>query len=251
MEINDYDIIADLYDIYVPATFDFDFFLKETAKTKGEVLELMSGSGRVSIPLLQAGVKLTCVDISVRLNAILVKKLIELGLQADVYTMDVCELSLGKQFEQVIIPFASFAHITSPEDQLRALKRIRAHLVPGGSFLCTLGNPQLRRAAVDGQLRMFREYPLGGGGRLLLWVRESFIDEQQQVVQAMQFYEEYDARGAMTCRRLMELHFRLTARQEFEKMAAEAGFSVKALYGDYEYSPFDPETSPMLIWVMH
>jgi hypothetical protein len=33
MDINNYDPIADLYDIYVSATFDLDFFVKETQKS--------------------------------------------------------------------------------------------------------------------------------------------------------------------------------------------------------------------------
>ena len=94
MEINNYDYIADLYDIYVPVTFDIDFFVTETNKTSGEVLELMSGTGRVSIPLIEAGVKLTCVDLSAELNAILENKLRQMRLKADVYQMDVCELEL-------------------------------------------------------------------------------------------------------------------------------------------------------------
>src|SRR5512138_2813426 len=114
MKTNDYDPIASLYDIYVPATFDIDFFLNETKKSTGEVLELMSGTGRVSIPLLEAGVKLTCVDISSESNAVLRKKLSQKGLQADVYDMDVCALDLPKQFSMVIIPFHSFAHLVSP-----------------------------------------------------------------------------------------------------------------------------------------
>ncbi|TLN18751.1 class I SAM-dependent methyltransferase, partial [bacterium] len=135
MEINDYDNIADLYDIYVPATFDIDFFVRETAKVRGEVLELMSGTGRVSIPLLEAGVRLTCVDLSAELNAVLKRKLAQRGLKADVYRMDVRELDLPRQFEQVIIPFHSFAHLTTPRDQRRALKRIYDFLTPGGSFI--------------------------------------------------------------------------------------------------------------------
>ena len=52
MEINNYDIISDIYDIFADATNDIDFFVNETKKTSGEVLELMSGTGRVSIPLI-------------------------------------------------------------------------------------------------------------------------------------------------------------------------------------------------------
>ena len=249
MEINNYDYIADLYDIYVPATFDIDFFLAETKKASGEVLELMSGTGRVSIPLLEAGVKLTCVDLSAELNAVFENKLRQMGLKADVYQMDVCELDLHKKFEMVIIPFHSFAHITSPDDQQKALDRIRQHLSPGGTFICTLGNPKLRQKAVDGQLRLFRKYPLPDDGTLLLWISEKFSSDDSQVVEAMQFYEEYDAKGVLRSKRLLELHFRLSTKDEFEGLAKAAGFKVKAFYGDYEYSEFE-EDSPFMIWVL-
>ena len=120
----------------------------------------MSGTGRVSIPLIKARVKLTCVDLSAKSNAILENKLRQMGLKADVYQMDICELELQKRFDMIIIPFHSFAHITSPSDQRKALARIHQHLSPGGTFVCTLGNPELRQKAVDGQLRLFRKYQL-------------------------------------------------------------------------------------------
>lgn len=249
MEINNYDYIADLYDIYVPVTFDIDFFINETKKATGEVLELMSGTGRVSITLIEAGVKLTCVDISAESNTILENKLRQKGLLADVYQMDVCELNLEKKFDMVIIPFHSFAHITSPDDQLKAIGRIQEHLLPGGTFICTLGNPLTRRKAVDGQLRLYRTYPLPNNGSLHLWGVENFNDDDDQIVEAMQFYEEYDAKGVMKSKRLLELHFRLTLKDEFEELAKEAGFKVKAFYGDYAYSEFNDD-SPFMIWVL-
>lgn len=250
MEINNYDYIADLYDIYVPATFDIDFFVTETKKTSGEVLELMSGTGRVSIPLIEAGVKLTCVDLSAELNAIFENKLQKMGLKADVYQMDICELELNKKFDMVIIPFHSFAHITSLDDQRKALSRIQQHLLPRGTFICTLGNPKLRQKAVDGQLRLFRKYPLPETqGVLLLWIVENNSDDDDQIVEAMQFYEEYDAKGALISKRLLELHFRLSYKDEFEELAREAGFRVKAFYGDYAYSEFSDD-SPFMIWIL-
>jgi SAM-dependent methyltransferase len=250
MQINNYDYIADLYDIYVPVTFDIDFFIQETKKTSGEVLELMSGTGRVSIPLLEAGVKLTCVDLSAASNAILAEKLRQKGLNADVYTQDVCELDLQKQFDMIIIPFHSFTHITSLENQRKALARIKQHLLPGGTFICTLGNSNLRQIVVDGQLRLFRKYPLPDtDGMLLLWIAENKNDEDDRVVEAMQFYEEYDAGGVLQCKRLLELHFRLSSKEEFEQLAKEAGFQTTALYGDYAYSEYNA-ASPFAIWLL-
>jgi len=251
MDINNYDTIADLYDTYVPATFDIDFFLRETQNTTGDVLELMSGTGRVSIPLLEAGVKLTCVDLSAELNQIFKQKLYQRGLTADIYQMDVCELELPRKFEKIIIPFHSFAHIVSPEDQRKALKRICEHLNPGGTFICTLSNPRMRQQTVNGQLRLFRKYPLvDKPGTLLLWIMENQDPEDSHVVDAMQFYEEYDTRGVLTSKRLMELHFRLTSRNVFEKLAQEAGFSIKAVYGNYDYAEFNEDCSPFMIWML-
>ena len=58
----DYDRVADVYDLYVTSALDVGFYMDEAAKVRGKVLELMCGTGRVSIPLLEAGVDLTCVD---------------------------------------------------------------------------------------------------------------------------------------------------------------------------------------------
>jgi SAM-dependent methyltransferase len=250
MEINNYDYVADWYDIYVPVTFDINFFLTETKKVSGEVLELMSGTGRVSVPLLEAGVKLTCVDISAKSNAILENKLEQMGLKADIYQMDICELELHKKFDMVVIPFHSFAHITAPDDQQKVLARIRQHLLPGGTFICTLGNPTLRQKEVDGQLRLACKYPLHDTqGELLLWIAENNDPDDDHIVEAMQFYEEYDSQGILKSKRLMELRFRLSHKVEFEVLAKAAGFRIKAFYGDYSYSEFKDD-SPFMIWIL-
>jgi len=65
----------------------------------------------------------------------------------------------------------------------------------------------------------------------------------------MQFYEEYDAKGILQSKRLLELHFRLSQKDEFEELAKAAGFKVKALYGDYDYSDYS-EDSPAMIWFL-
>jgi hypothetical protein len=42
-----FDKVADIYDFYVNVDFDIPFFLKEAELYKGEILELMCGTGRV------------------------------------------------------------------------------------------------------------------------------------------------------------------------------------------------------------
>jgi len=251
MDFNNYDVVSDIYDVYVPVTFDIDFFVNETKKSSGEVLELMSGTGRVSIPLLEAGVKLTCVDISAKSNQILKRKLEQKGLMADVYQMNVCELEIPKKFGMIIIPFHSFAHIISIADQRDALGRIHQHLLPGGTFICTLQNPVIRQLSVDDQLHLVGRNPLiDEQGSLLLWYTETKDPDDDHVVNSMLFFEFYDAHGEMKSKRFFEVHFRLSSKDEFEELARTAGFSVKAFYGDYTYQEFDAARSPYMIWLL-
>ncbi len=83
----DYSKIADIYDIYLHTEHDVDFFLQE-ARNCRNVLELTSGTGRLSLPLIQAHVPLTCLDNSPEMLAVLKKKLAEQRLSAPVYEMD-------------------------------------------------------------------------------------------------------------------------------------------------------------------
>jgi len=57
----DYDRVADIYDLYVTSGLDVSFYLEEAGKVVGKVLELMCGTGRISVPLVEAGVDLTLV----------------------------------------------------------------------------------------------------------------------------------------------------------------------------------------------
>ncbi len=242
--------IADLYDTYVKTELDIPFFLNEARKVSGEVLELMSGTGRVSIPLIQAGVRLTCVDASAEMLAILRTKLAQRNLSVPVHQMDVRVLKIDKRFDLIFIPFHSFAELPSIEDQRETLARIHEHLANNGHFICTLHNPQVRLKHVDGQLRLWGKYPLDNRqGTLLFWGLENY-DSDQHVVNGLEIFEEYDLNGLMKAKRLVELHFRIVDQCEFENLAATAGFKVAALYGDYAYSEFRQDTSPFMIWVL-
>jgi hypothetical protein len=64
----------------------------------------------------------------------------------------------------------------------------------------------------------------------------------------MQFLEEYDGRGILRSKRLVEFRFRIIQQAQFEKMAKSAGLRVEEMYGDYTRQPFDASASPFMIW---
>ncbi len=242
----DYDSIAPLYDVYVSWDLDVPFFTDAARGAGGPVLELMAGTGRLSIPLIEAGVDLTCVDSSPGMLDVLARKLAARGLRASLHCADVCRVELQQRFELAILPFQSFMEIIGAERQRAALAATFASLRPAGRFICTLHNPAIRRAQVDGALRIVGRFPLEGGSLVV----SGFEEGGEPVVRRTQYFEFFGPDGRLIWKCLLPMEFEFVEQQDFVAMAAGAGFRVVDLYGTYERAPFDPATSPVMIWLL-
>ncbi|HML23298.1 MAG TPA: class I SAM-dependent methyltransferase [Aggregatilinea sp.] len=240
--------IADLYDMFVTTGADVEFFIDEARRAGGDVLELMAGTGRLTLPLAEAGIPVTCVDFSPEMLRRLREKIDRRGLDAEALEMDVRALDLGRQFAQIIIPFQAFPELTAEADQRQALERIHAHLAPGGTFICTLHNPTVRRASVDGQLHLAGSFE-DEDNQLFVWLLQTY-NADSRLVDVLEFFEEYDSQGRMLEKRTSSLQFHLLEKAAFERLIAETGFEPVALYGDYTHAPFDEASSPFMIWVL-
>lgn len=242
----EYDSIAEIYDLYVTADYDIPFFVSEVRKVSGAVLELMAGTGRVSIPLIRAGARLTCVDGSQGMLDVMAGKLTHMGLHAEIRCMDVRRLELHGGFDLAILPFQAFMELISEEDQRAALDSVFACLQPGGRFTCTLHNPVVRRAYVDGVPRAVGAFPTDGGTLVVT----GFEQGGDPIVTRHQFFEFYGVDGRLVWKRLLRMEFSLIERDAFEAMARGVGFRVAQLYGHYDRTSFEPATSPFMIWVL-
>ena len=242
-----FDHIADLYDFYVKTDFDLRFFLEEAKNAHGKVLELTSGTGRLSIPLLQAGIDLTCVDYSKPMLDVLRRKLEQHKLSCSVVQMDMTALSLHDRFSLIFIPFHSFSEILEPRKQRSALERIREHLTETGEFICTLHNPVVRTPSMNGTLHWLGQFPTVSGGSLIVNY-EMHYTPSSPVAHGKQFYELYDEHANLISTRELDINFYVFASKEFEALARGTGFAISALYGNYDWSPFDHSFSPFMIW---
>ncbi|MEA4966697.1 MAG: class I SAM-dependent methyltransferase, partial [Bacteroidaceae bacterium] len=163
-----FDKVADIYDFYVNVDFDIPFFTKETENYGGEILELMCGTGRVSIPLLKAGRKMTCVDYSKGMLDSFKKKISNEDYSVDLVEMDVTNLKLDKKFSLIILPFHSLSEILTTEKQQEALNCISNHLETGGTFILTLQNPEKRLKQSDGKMRVIGKFSVGKDKEMIL-----------------------------------------------------------------------------------
>jgi SAM-dependent methyltransferase len=153
-DLIDYDRVADVYDLYVTSDLDVGFYVEEATKARGKVLELMCGTGRVSVPLLEAGVDLTCVDVSAGMLRHLEERLHAHKLDARVVRADIRHLDLGgeEEFELALIPFHSFSELLTPRDQELAMRAVFGCLREGAwsaRFTTRLSEPDRPTALSD------------------------------------------------------------------------------------------------------
>jgi SAM-dependent methyltransferase len=168
-----YDTLAELYDEDMGASapgVDVEFYVREATSRARSVLELGCGTGRITLPLLRAGLGVTAVDRSLPMLDVLRRKALnELDEPARrrlrIEQMDMRSLELGERFEVTLCPYSAFGYLLTPADRELALSGVREHLAPGGNLLLDMFVPDPRLAALpDGQpIADYRRKRASGG----------------------------------------------------------------------------------------
>ncbi|MEA4975296.1 MAG: class I SAM-dependent methyltransferase [Paludibacter sp.] len=241
-----FDKVADIYDFYVNVDFDIPFFTKETENYGGEILELMCGTGRVSIPLLKAGRKMTCVDYSKGMLDSFKKKISNEDYSVDLVEMDVTNLKLDKKFSLIILPFHSLSEILTTEKQQEALNCISNHLETGGTFILTLQNPEKRLKQADGKMRVIGKFSVGKDKEMILSYTNQY-NQKEEIVSGYQFYEMYNTENIMTEKRYLEINFKPVQLDTLREMIAKTDMEITKIYGDYSFGEFDAQKSDFMI----
>jgi ubiquinone/menaquinone biosynthesis C-methylase UbiE len=241
MKSIDFNFVADLYDTYVTVDFDIDFYRKLSRECKGKCLELMCGTGRVSLPLLRQNIDLTCVDYSDEMLNVFRKKAKDLNITPSLECQDVCSLNLKDNYNLIFIPFNSFSEIIGDKRQKTALHKIYEHLDNEGTFICTLYNPKYRIKTADGLLRVLGRYQIDENKSLVVSYYNQY-NEKNKNVTGIQFYEIYDKHNKLVDKRYLEICFSIISKEVFIEMATKVGFKIKSILGDYDFSPFSEDS---------
>lgn len=238
----DFGFVADIYDDYVNVNFDIPFYKQLCKRYSGDVLELMCGTGRVSVPLIEDGVNLTCTDYSQEMLDIFAKKVI--GKNPPLICQDVCELNIDKKFEFIFIPFNSITEITDSGKREQAIKRITEHIADNGDLLITLYNPVYRLKAADGNIKCIGKFDISGNRTLIVTYYNSY-DKLLNLVYGTQFYEIYDDKNKLIDKRFLNIAFSLISKDEINEMCTKFGLEIKELYGDYSFGEFSENSQFM------
>ncbi|MCZ6663079.1 MAG: class I SAM-dependent methyltransferase [Actinobacteria bacterium] len=129
-------------DIFKEAAFEVGL-LREFAGDPPRALELAIGSGRVALPLSQAGVEVTGIDISDEMISLLRAK--PGGEAIEVIVGDFADVGVDETFPLVYLPFNTLFSLMTQERQVECFHNVGEALEPGGRFVLDTFVPDLRR----------------------------------------------------------------------------------------------------------
>ena len=230
-----WDRFARLYDDdYGDFTDDLELYRLFVQRTGGPVLEAMCGTGRVLLPLAEAGLHVVGLDISPAMIERARAKLVAAGIgeRARVEVGDIRTLAMPERFALAIVAMNSFMHLPTSKDQLAALQAIRAHLRPKGLLILDLFNPDPHELIADQGLLVHAKSFCSGELHVQKWVlRRTDFAAQTHYVEFV-----YDETGPdrVVRRDVLPFTMRWVYRCELELLLALAGFEVEALFGSYE-----------------
>ena len=230
------------YDAIRTPSGDVDFYVGLAAQTGGPVLEVGCGTGRILIPTARQ-VHIDGVDPDATRIAILNGKLssepADVKARAHAYCADIFEWQPTQQYRLITMPFRVLQHFVTLSEQDLLLNRLRALLLDDGQLAFDVFAPNYARLAQGRVEEIDVDRLDADSGRRI--IRRSTVDHlpAEQRLDVTCIWSEYNTNGRNTGGAVWRFPMRYYFRYELERMLAQAGFHVAALYGTFDRQPFD------------
>jgi SAM-dependent methyltransferase len=227
------DRIADIYDTkYASLPFGGDLnqaiALLADLAGEGPALELGIGTGRIALPLLEAGVDVRGVDASAAMAARLAAK--PGGERIPVTIADFRDFTLPDRFALVFVVFNTFFGLLTQQHQIDCLETVTRHLADGGAFVLEAFVPDVSRFDHGQRLGVVR----------------SEVDEVELEASRYDPVEQRVDTNHVIIRpdgiSLYPVKLRFATVAELDLMARLAGLRLRERWADWDRSPFRAES---------
>jgi len=240
--------LARLYDLdLADDPGDLDLYLALADRAGGSILELAVGSGRLAIPLAEAGHVVTGVDLD---PAMLDRARTRARAGGGTATADRLELIEGDlvdlrlpnagSFGLAFIALNSLLVLATRAGQQAALRTLAEHLAPGGLAVVDVWIPDAEDLGrFDGRISL--EWPRidPETGVIVTKAGSAQHDAASGTVTLTTIFEE-GSQGSSVRRWVRRDRLRLVSADELRGFAETAGLVVEVLAGDYGLGPIGP-----------
>jgi SAM-dependent methyltransferase len=216
-----WDRLVPYYDEWIPEDAgDLDFYVEEARRSGGPVVELGCGTGRVTLPMARAGVRVIGIDSSAEMLAECRRRAAaeQLTSAMDLRVGDFRDPPVPERVPLVVCPLRTMMHLLDDVARLEALRAVHGMLVPGGRFAFDVFSPPSDRSdpADDG------------------WVqRGPNVAERDDLDWSRRVVRVSLRAGDETI--VMELAW--LDREEWRALLEAAGLAIHACYGWFDRRP--------------
>jgi SAM-dependent methyltransferase len=120
---------------------DVPYFVQQLSQVGGRILEGMVGTGRLLIPLLEAGLNVEGIDSSAEMLTACQRNCAARGLNPVLYQGSIENLDVPGKFRAIVVTFGSFMLLGNRTSAISALEAFARHLEPNGKVFIDLGLP--------------------------------------------------------------------------------------------------------------
>jgi SAM-dependent methyltransferase len=244
--VNYPDFVARFYDVVysqIRSHVDETYFMDQVAKSKGKVLEIGVGTGRLFSRALRLGADIYGLDISGTMIE-KAKEKIPFEHHHRLWIQNAVTMQLPCKFQLIVAPFRVFAHLVDVQDQIDCLNRIHEHLEPGGRLIFDMFIPDLNVLANGrpDQVDCEGEYEKG---KKLIRITSASYDIPRQIANVqMKFkWDENGIEQEASWNFPMRFYFRF----ELEHLIRLSNLELEAIYGDYQEHAIDKDSKDFVL----
>jgi SAM-dependent methyltransferase len=223
-------LAAEVYDLDKPVGSSFgdvEYYRQALEGVAGRILEPAVGTGRILIPLLQAGLDLEGYDTSPEMVEICRENGRRHGLDPIVQEADMTAFVREDRYAAVIVPAGSIVLLDGRDALLRALSCFHASLIAGGTLMLDVPAPQLA-----GEPEPMRSWAAGSFVWTLQTLGIQYDPAANQTTQWLRYEKWRD--GALVTTELQRFRLQHWSITEFEGLLRGAGFTGITVSGDYQ-----------------
>jgi SAM-dependent methyltransferase len=238
---------ARFYDIIyhgIRSSTDHNFYSDIVQKTKGPILEVGCGTGRLLLPALEIGCDIYGIDISPEMVSCLHGKLTHEN-KYRVTAEDIKLFSHTRKYDLMIAPFRVFMHLLTVEDQLSALNNIAAHLSEKGVFIFDTYVPNLNYI-INGIHNVTDFEGEHKPGMKLQRISSSHSDLISQINNVQMKFIWDDTDGSHE--EIWNTQLRFFFRYELEHLIARSDLKLTKILGNFDGTPLNSDSKEMIMF---
>ncbi|MBI3964284.1 MAG: class I SAM-dependent methyltransferase [Chloroflexi bacterium] len=247
---SEFDVFARYYELDQGGfAEDVSLYLELARRTGAPILELGCGTGRLLVPLAEAGYEVTGIDVSPAMLDVARAKVAarpELAGRVELTQVDARATTWQSRFALAFWAINSFMHLEDTVVAGEVLARTRDALRPGGLLVLDLFNPDPDAlTAPAGLLRHEWTRIDPATGETVTKLVSQRADPARQRIDVTFWYDALAVDG--TVRRVVApFAMRYWWRAELELALERAGFRCEQIYGSYDLDAYGPESERLL-----